>query len=194
MEGVTWVDAEDVPKAIYDGKRKVLTTSFRPLSLSQFRSSSLPQNPNLATLHYLTPTRITYNGQLHTAPDFHVIIRNLLRRLSNLAYFHCGGELTLDFKGIIEKSKGIETRDGDVHWHDWERYSARQDTRMKMGGFVGKVDYQGNLAEFVPLLKLGERVHVGKGTAFGLGRYEIGSVEPERCERETRNGRESSAL
>jgi hypothetical protein len=44
---------------------------------------------------------------------------------------------------------------------------------MKMGGFVGKVDYQGNLAEFVPLLKLGERIHVVKGTAFGLGRYEI---------------------
>jgi CRISPR/Cas system endoribonuclease Cas6 (RAMP superfamily) len=44
---------------------------------------------------------------------------------------------------------------------------------MKMGGFVGKVDYQGNLAEFFPLLKLGERVHVGKGTAFGLGKYEI---------------------
>ncbi len=64
----------------------------------------------------------------------------------------------------------------DEHERGMERYSARQDTRMKMGGFVGKVDYQGNLAEFVPLLKLGERVHIGKGTAFGLGRYEIGGA------------------
>ena len=59
------------------------------------------------------------------------------------------------------------------HGHDWERYLARQDTRMKMGGFVGRVEYQGNLREFFPLLKLGEVVHVGKGTGFGLGRYKV---------------------
>lgn len=130
MEGVTWVDAEDVPKTTYDGKKKVLSNSFRPLSLSQISVSSSSLSPFSVSVCFLTPTRITYEGQLHTAPEFHVIIRNLLRRLSNLAYFHCGGELTLDFKGIIEKSKEIETRDGNVHWHDWERYSARQDTRM----------------------------------------------------------------
>ena len=169
MEGVTWIDSEGIEKEIYDGQKKVLSNSFRPLTILD-----LPLiHSDLITIHYLTPTRITYEGQLHTAPEFHVIIRNLLRRLSNLAYFHCGGEFTLDFKGIIEKSKEIETRDGDVHWHDWERYSARQDTRMKMGGFIGKVEYRGQLAEFLPLLRLGERLHVGKGTGFGLGRYEI---------------------
>ena len=170
VERVTWVDAKGTERLIYSGEKKVLTNCFHPLTIQDF---SLPQSTELVTLNYLTPTRITYEGQLHTAPQFHVIVRNLLRRLSNLAYFHCGGELALDFRGIIEKSKEIETRDENVHWHDWERYSARQDTRMKMGGFVGKVDYQGNLAEFVPLLKLGEKVHVGKGTGFGLGRYEI---------------------
>ena len=169
VEGVTWIDSEGIEKEIYDGQKKVLSNSFRPLTILD-----LPLiHSDLITIHYLTPTRITYEGQLHTAPEFHVIIRNLLRRLSNLAYFHCGGEFTLDFKGIIEKSKEIETRDGDVHWHDWERYSARQDTRMKMGGFIGKVEYRGQLAEFLPLLRLGERLHVGKGTGFGLGRYEI---------------------
>jgi CRISPR/Cas system endoribonuclease Cas6 (RAMP superfamily) len=64
-------------------------------------------------------------------------------------------------------------RDGNIRWRDWERYSARQDTRMKMGGFVGKVNYRGDVGEFLPLLRLGEILHLGKGTGFGLGRYEI---------------------
>lgn len=44
---------------------------------------------------------------------------------------------------------------------------------MKMGGFVGEVEYRGEIREFVPLLKLGERLNVGKGTTFGLGKYQV---------------------
>ncbi len=176
IERVTWVDAGGAEKTIYDSQKKVLTNSFHPLSFSQLPISSLP--PFTISVSFLTPTRITYNGELHTTPEFHVVIRNLLRRLSNLSYFHCGEELKLDFKGIIERAKAIEMRDGNVQWHDWERYSARQDTRMKMGGFVGKVRYEGDLTDFLPLLKLGEALHVGKGTGFGLGRYALESRRP----------------
>jgi len=42
---------------------------------------------------------------------------------------------------------------------------------MKLGGFVGEVEYRGELRQFAPLLKLDERFNVGKGTGFGLGRY-----------------------
>ena len=42
---------------------------------------------------------------------------------------------------------------------------------MKLGGFVGEVEYRGELRQFAPLLKLGERFNVGKGTGFGLARY-----------------------
>ena len=122
---------------------------------------------------FLTPTRITFDHQLHTHPEFHVVIRNLLRRLSNLSYFHCGRELNLDFKELIESAKRIETRDGQVQGRDWDRYSARQDTKMKMGGFIGEVEYRGELGEFVPLLKLGERLHVGKATGFGLEKCQV---------------------
>jgi len=44
---------------------------------------------------------------------------------------------------------------------------------MKMGGFVGSVENRGEISEFVSLLKLGEKVHVGKATGFALGRYKL---------------------
>jgi len=44
---------------------------------------------------------------------------------------------------------------------------------MTMGGFVGEAEYRGEVSDFVPLIKLGEKLHVGKATGFGLGRYAI---------------------
>jgi CRISPR/Cas system endoribonuclease Cas6 (RAMP superfamily) len=41
------------------------------------------------------------------------------------------------------------------------------------GGFVGDATFEGDLAEFLPALRLGELVHVGKGTTFGLGKYRL---------------------
>jgi len=58
-------------------------------------------------------------------------------------------------------------------WYDWERYSSRQDRRMKLGGFVGEITYLGDLKDFLPFLLLGSYIHVGKGATFGLGKYRI---------------------
>jgi hypothetical protein len=129
-------------------------------------------------LHFITPTRLVYAEALTSTPDFHVLIRTLLRRLSNLAYFHCGAALDLDFRGLIAAAEQVETVESELRWCDWERYSARQDTRMKLGGFVGRVTYRGDLQPFLPLLQLGEIVHVGKGTSFGLGKYGIQTENP----------------
>ncbi|MDO8785622.1 MAG: CRISPR system precrRNA processing endoribonuclease RAMP protein Cas6 [Syntrophales bacterium] len=41
------------------------------------------------------------------------------------------------------------------------------------GGFVGSITYEGNMLPFLTPLKAGETLHVGKGTTFGLGKYEM---------------------
>lgn len=131
--------------------------------------------PKRLTLNFLTPTRIAYNGSLTLDIQFHTIIRSLLRRVSLLSYFHGDSSAVpaFDFKGIIEKAQAVETLDKNLRRYDWERYSSRQEQRIDMGGFVGEITFEGDLRPFMPLIKAGEVLHVGKGTAFGLGRYEV---------------------
>jgi CRISPR/Cas system endoribonuclease Cas6 (RAMP superfamily) len=43
---------------------------------------------------------------------------------------------------------------------------------MQFGGVVGSVAYQGYLSEFLPLMDLAEKLHIGKQSTFGLGKIE----------------------
>lgn len=134
---------------------------------------SLP--PPRVRLSFLTPTRIKYENSLTKDLEFHVLFRNLLRRISLLSYFHCDYKLDdRGFKDLIEQARDVRTINQKLHWHDWERYSNRQETRMKMGGVMGEITYEGDLTPFWPYIRLGEYVHVGKGSSFGLGKYRTG--------------------
>ncbi len=44
---------------------------------------------------------------------------------------------------------------------------------MVLGGLVGSLTLEGDLAPFGPLLRTGEILHVGKGATFGLGRLAV---------------------
>jgi CRISPR-associated endoribonuclease Cas6 len=167
-------------KQIYDSKSKTLK-SFKTSSLSLTINLSLRGEAEAISLSFLTPTRILYDGRLTLDLEFHILIRNLLRRLSLLYYFHCNGDLSYwDFKGIIEQAKEIKVKNHNLKWYDWERYSGRQETRMKMGGFIGEITFDGNVEPFMPLIKAGEVLHVGKGTGFGLGKYKTVTGVSER--------------
>ncbi len=126
------------------------------------------------TLHLLTPLRIKYNRDLVVNPEFHILIRNLVRRIGLLYYFHCGNQKpSWDFRAIIKHAEGVKIKTSSLRWLDWERYSSRQDSRMKLGGLIGKITYEGDLEPFLPILKAGEILHAGKNTSFGLGKYDI---------------------
>ncbi|MCL6450887.1 MAG: CRISPR system precrRNA processing endoribonuclease RAMP protein Cas6 [Acetobacteraceae bacterium] len=118
-------------------------------------------------------TRLKYEHHLVERPLFHVLLRNILRRVSALLYFHHGQRLDLDFRGLLERAQAVELAEDHTRWEDWERYSTRQGSRMKLGGIVGSATYRGELEEFVPYLVAGSYLHVGKGATFGLGRYRL---------------------
>ena len=128
----------------------------------------------LGNLRFLTPTRIKTNGRLTGDIDFRELVINLLRRICTLAYFHMPErEIEWNWRPLLDAANEIEIAEKNLRWHDWERYSNPQKTRMKMGGFLGEVTLRGDLGDWLPLLRLGEFVHVGKGATFGLGKYTL---------------------
>jgi hypothetical protein len=157
---------------LYDGASGVLKPASIPPPVVSDPPAAV-RMANALSLRFLTPLRIVSNGELNSALDFQSFFRTLLHRISLLSYFHCGKELDLDFTGLIERAGRVVTESKSLRWHDWERWSARQETKIKMGGVVGRIEFSGDLGEFLPYLRQGEMVHVGKGTAFGLGWYEV---------------------
>ena len=142
-------------------------------NLLQQDSPQRNNHNNKITISLLTPLRLRFDGHITDKIEFHILIRNLLRRISSLTYFHCNERFQVNFKELIEKAMAVKQTTSDTHWFDWKRYSTRQEEWMSLGGVTGTISYEGDITNFMPLLRLGEYVHVGKGTSFGLGKYEI---------------------
>ncbi len=130
------------------------------------------------TVRFLTPTRIVVKGRPSEAIDFALLFRTLLRRIENLRYFHGTNQEEIVPLKIPSHIEEIRVVSRNLRWVDKERYSRRQGQSIPQGGFVGEIVFEGDLTSFLPFLKLGEGVHVGKGATFGMGRYEV-NAKPE---------------
>lgn len=135
------------------------------------KAAGLPNNR--LTVRFLTPTKLKHAGTYVQQPPFHVLLRSTLRRVSSLYYFHCGERWQTDYRGYLDAAKEVRTANGKTEWVDWERYSSHQQRRIAMGGFVGEMNYEGELGSMRPLLLVGDIIHVGKATTFGQGKYEV---------------------
>jgi hypothetical protein len=139
------------------------------------RAANLPRDH--ITLEFLTPTRIKHKRRwVRRGPPFDALIKTLLGRASSLSYFHCNQRLEADFRGLIDRAADVRIAQSETYWEDWSRFSGRQKQHIEMGGLVGPITYQGDLRPYLPLLVLGELIHVGKGTVFGNGQYIVGRL------------------
>jgi len=175
---LTEVVAESGPgkgESVYSWETQMVTNLDNVLDFQDIRQETIAWPADQLTVRFLTPTRVTYDGQLADELPFHVFIQRLMGRISALSYFHCGKSLQMDFKDFIAQATQVETAKSDLRWHDWTRYSTRQDERMKLGGLLGSITYAGELNPFLPFIALGQYVHVGKNSTFGLGKYQVGN-------------------
>ncbi|TXL82061.1 CRISPR system precrRNA processing endoribonuclease RAMP protein Cas6, partial [Vineibacter terrae] len=127
-----------------------------------------------------TPLRLKIDGDLITPDRLEAshIIGAAVRRVSALAAFHAGAPLDIDYVRVKMLAMASRIRDRQVEWRDWQRYSARQGTRMKMGGIVGSctVDLAEGAAELFPWLSIGQWVGAGKSASMGLGQYRVAAA------------------
>ncbi|MGK0290658.1 MAG: CRISPR-associated endoribonuclease Cas6 [bacterium] len=129
-------------------------------------------NSSSVNLQLLTPLRIKSKGKYLNQFNFLAFWQSLLKRAHTLVRNFESHPKLDELEDLWDKAPNIEVR-SDVYWHDWERYSAQQKDTMKLGGLLGSIELKGDLSLILPLLKIGEKIHVGKNTSFGLGQYRL---------------------
>jgi CRISPR-associated endoribonuclease Cas6 len=176
LREVKRINSAGTPAELYDGSSPRLAADSPPETLGDLISVRLTRLKlqDSLRLHFITPTRIRVAGNLQFALNFDLLARNLLRRVFILSAVHGREPLQFDFHALAADASQVITQVEDLNWWDLERYSNRQKTKIKIGGFTGEMAFAGpQLSQFLPLVVAGEMLHVGAGTSFGLGRYEI---------------------
>ncbi len=147
-----------------------------------------PDCPAQLKIEFLTPLRVKARDHLITPNGltFKTLFSTLLRRLSLLTAFHTDTPLETDFAALTRAAEAIPVARHELRWHDWTRYSSRQDSLMQLGGLLGTVTFEVSaggcsgsnaLVPFWHYIWLGQWTHAGKNTSMGLGKYAIISVD-----------------
>ncbi|RMG27984.1 MAG: CRISPR system precrRNA processing endoribonuclease RAMP protein Cas6 [Methanobacteriota archaeon] len=168
VQSVFAVDEAGEKHEIYNHDTQTLSTKIPRIQLEFFKSRILPQ----ATLHFYTPTDIRVNEQRVHSLEFPQLLKSILRRYRSLRFYHgdCSKER---FEINWKAAEKIEIVHQKLEHRRFKRYSNRQKRPIALQGFTGRITYRGDLGQFYPWLKIGELLHVGKNTVFGMGGYKI---------------------
>ncbi|MCL2761042.1 MAG: CRISPR system precrRNA processing endoribonuclease RAMP protein Cas6 [Desulfuromonadales bacterium] len=150
------------------GDRKLLFKSdgFIDLSLLSLISAEDIKDAFKITrdisFNFITPVRILHNGRaLQKGVPFNILMGGLFRRISSLAFYY-SKEMDEDFKWLVKQSQDIELIESDLLWENFGG---------SFQGLTGKMRFEGDLTDFMPFIKLGELLHMGKGATYGMGQY-----------------------
>jgi hypothetical protein len=162
---------------------KIESTGNRITSDDMFTIPST-SNTSYLRLDFLTPVRLQTDGKvvmnkMNITPA--LLIKNIIRRCRMISYFYCGGSNELQ---SVEGYDKIEVVENNLRFYDWNRYSNRQKTKMKMGGFVGNINISNVPDSLLQYIHTGSLLGIGKHTVFGMGRY---TVSDGRVEEENKN-------
>ena len=155
-------------------------TKFNIVDIQQknFTPTSTPKEASNITLGFPTRLRFKINNQFcKTTPEFSFIIKRLHERAERLHELYQSPPSPIDITSLMPLAQNVRIANHSLRWDDWSRFSGRQKQWMKFGGLVGSVSYTGDIIPFLPLLQLGEWLHLGSKSSFGLGKYEITNGE-----------------
>lgn len=162
-----WIEIYDA----HEGKIKDIPSPQLALTSSAMAKDASVNN---LTLHFQTPARLQFNNGFKQDFTFRLLVFKILRRILELAHFYAPDEaINWEFHDYLVSADKVEIIANNLHWQDWSRRSNRQNTTLKMGGYVGDLKLTGEVAPFVDLLHMGEILHIGKGTVFGNGKMHI---------------------
>lgn len=138
----------------------------------------LPESySNNVQLHFQTPLRLQQKGKILRPEQIQAshILRQLMRRLSSLSQLYFPQAIQADFASLKQNAEETPSQ-AQWTWQNWQRYSNRQQQNMQLGGVIGHITLCQLTPEFATMLYIGQWLHIGKETVFGLGKYQLQAV------------------
>lgn len=158
-----------------------LQTGVQPYTLHDAVSAQLASQREFSTNHEIalqlnTPLRMKYQGKIikKAAPPLEFFLKQIQRRLILLSRFWVDDNQTL-FDEISQQMPLLGAFKSSAHcyFEDWLRYSHKAEHNLPFGGLKGQFSFCGEVTEALPLLIIGEQLHIGGKTTFGLGKYQL---------------------
>ncbi|HEX4808515.1 MAG TPA: CRISPR system precrRNA processing endoribonuclease RAMP protein Cas6 [Bryobacteraceae bacterium] len=168
---VLQLDGSGAPATVIygDGSLKAVE-SIAPV---EFSTDPGPEPVLRVRVKFATPTELKSGRQVAARPEFGVLARRIRDRISTLRELYGGGALDIDFQGFGERASLIKMTRCEMTTIDVERRSTRTGQVHSIGGLIGEAEYEGDLREFLPYLRLGTWTGVGRQTVWGKGAIEV---------------------
>lgn len=124
-------------------------------------------------VRFVTPTELKSGQQIAATPEFGVLAARVRDRISTLRELYGAGPLDIDFRAFGERASLVRMTRCEIRDIDISRRSSRTGQVHPIGGFVGEAEYEGELAEFLPYLRVAKWTGVGRQTVWGKGEIEV---------------------
>lgn len=132
------------------------------------RKNALAQAGCRNEITFVTPVTLKYEGEF--LKEFHAqaIVRSVLRRIY---CFDCFEGLDIPLMELEEELPEIVNQ--EVTFESQLRFSSTMGKKMSLKGIRGSVIFDYLPEELLLALLAGEKLHIGKNTSFGFGKYEV---------------------
>jgi hypothetical protein len=170
---------------MHDGQLQLVWQGYRLADVSLTYASALQwaqawsQPLRALSLRYLSPVRIREGGQPVDVPHFGPVARQLVRRLRMLSVVHGAGEWPRgEFGPLLDLAENVYLEHHETSYTGFVRRSKRAGSDV-VEGFVGQAWYAAeDFRPLLPILWLGQWLHIGKEYVLGNGRYIIEVATP----------------
>ncbi len=124
-------------------------------------------------IRFETPLRYKEDGKYRSQINYNMLLKAAYRRMQLLCGLYGTTKNNLiDISNVVPKEETSQ-----LYWKDYSRFSGRQKTVMMLGGIMGYMEVAGLFSPLeLSLLRAAQIFHIGKNSAFGLGRISIKSL------------------
>lgn len=125
------------------------------------------------TLHFKSPFILADKNKTPIADfSFQTIIKNLHRRLALLSTIFGQATTAIEEWNSENLNQQVQLSHIQLTPKKISREPSGKNSYSK-NAFIGQLSYMGELGSYLPLLIIGQYIHIGSDTAFGLGKYKL---------------------